>query len=141
MAYVNAKWPADNKLGGVTLKAAGLIAADTNSTAVFLGKGKFRVVTTWTACEVGDGDELYHICLDADTLAAAATYYEIATIAVLGAATPTGRDAADTDGDGSKEIIVDNPYDSNVRVRTCVNGTVSTGCNFSVIAYPLGSKA
>jgi hypothetical protein len=140
MAYANASWPNDNKLGGVTLKAAAAVIADTNSTAVFLGKGKFRVVTTWTTCEIDNNDELYHICLDADTLAAAATYYEIATLAVLGDSVATGRDA-DESSTGSKEVIVDNPYDSNVRVRTCVNGTVTTGCNFSVIAYPLGSKA
>ena len=138
MAYVNAKWPNDVKLGGTTLKAAGAITADTSSTAVFLGKGKFRIVTTWTTCVVTGSDELYHVCLDADTRYAAATYYEIATLAVLGYSGATGRDASDS-GTGSKEIIVDNPYDSNVRVRTCVNGA-SPSCNFSVIAYPLGSK-
>lgn len=139
MAYANGKWPNDVKLGETTLKAAALVAADTNSTAVYLGKGKFRVVTTWTTCQISGTDELYHVCLDADTRAAATTYYEIATLAVLGYSGATGRDASDA-ATGSKEIIVHNPYDYNVRVRTVVNGASPT-CNFSVIAYPIVSNA
>jgi hypothetical protein len=137
--YANGKWPSDVILGGTTLKAAALVATDTASTAVYLGKGKFRVVTTWTACEIDNNDELYHVTLEANTRAVTGTWYEIACLAVLGDSVATGR-GTDEASTGSKQIIVDNPYDYQVRVNTLVNGTVSTGCNFSVIAYPLGSK-
>jgi len=42
---------------------------------------------------------------------------------------------------GSFNVIVDNPYDYTVRVRTYVDGTVGTGANFAVVAHPLMRKA
>lgn len=129
----------DCKLGGTTLKAAALIAVDTSSTAVEIGKGKYRIVTTWTACEVDNNDELYVVAIEANTRAATSTWYEIGIAAVLGDSVATGRDT-DQASTGSCEIIVDNQYDYQLRVRTYVNGTVGTGCNFSVVAYPLATK-
>lgn len=139
MAYTVAAWSPDGKLGGVTLKAAGLVAADKSETAVTIGKGKYRIVLATTAVEIADNDELYVVELEANTLNATSTYYTIATLAVLGALEVTGRDT-DSSAAETYEIIVDNPYDYQVRVRTYVNGTVATGVNFSVVAYPLMSK-
>lgn len=139
MAYTVATWNPDGKLGGVTLKSAGLIAADNTATAVEIGKGKYRIKTTWTACEIDNNDELYHVAIEANTRNATSTWYDIGTVALLGDSVATGRDT-DTAATGSMEIIVDNPYDYQLRVRTYVNGTVATGCNFSVVAYPLMSK-
>jgi len=129
----------DNKLGGVTLKAAGAITTDTTSTAVEIGKGKFRVVTTWSTCTVAANDELYHVVLEANTRSATSTWYELQTLAVLGAYEANGRQS-DNASTGSVETIVDNPLDYQVQVRTYVNGTEAGGCNFAVVAYPLGSK-
>lgn len=139
MAYTVATWSPDGKLGGVTLKSAGLVAADTSETAVEIGKGIYRIVLTTTAVEIASDDELYVVELEANTRNATSTYYTIGTLAVLGALEVTGRDTDTADAD-SYEIIVDNPYDYQVRVRTYVNGTVATGCNFSVVAYPLLTK-
>lgn len=129
----------DNKLGGVTLKSAGLVAADTSETAVEIGKGKYRIVLTWTACEVASNDELYNVVLEANTRNATSTYYKVAPLGAYGALEVTG-DEADTPSTGTMEVIADNPLDYQMRVRTYVNGTIATGINFSVTAYPLGSK-
>lgn len=139
MAYTVADWSPDGKLGGVALKAAGLITADGTETGVELGKGKYRIVLTTTAVEIASNDELYVVELEANTRYATSTYYTIGTVAVLGASEVTGRDT-DTAAADSYEVIVDNPYDYQVRVRYYVNGTIATGCNFSVTAYPLLSK-
>ena len=139
MAYNVATWSTDGKLGGVTLKSAGLVAADTSETAVELGKGIYRIVITTTAVEIASDDELYVVELEANTRNAESTYYTIGTVAVLGALQATGRDT-DSSNAESYETIVDNPYDYKVRVRTYVNGTIATGANFSVVAYPLMTK-
>jgi hypothetical protein len=130
MAY--ATWSSDAKLGGVALKAAGLIAADTNSTAVNVGKGKYRIVTNMTAIEVASNDEHYTIVLEGSS--DGTNFYEIGTLASVGASEITGRAADDTADE--VEVIVDNPYDYQVRVTTYVTGTIATGINFTVTAYP-----
>lgn len=139
MSLNMATWPNDCKLGGVTLRSAAAVTADATATAVEIGKGKFRVVTTWTTCEVDNNDELYHITLEANKRSATSTWYEIGTLAVLGDSVATGRDTDQT-STGAIEVIIDNPYDYQVRVRSYVNGTVATGCSLSVIAYPLAFK-
>jgi len=136
--YNVATWPNDSKLGGVTLKAAGLIAADNSATAVYLGKGNYRLVITWTACEVATGDEFYNIVIEGDRRDAAATYYKVGALGCYGAANATGDTV--TPESGSFEVGMLNPLDNNVRVRTYVNGTVATGMNFAVVAYPINSK-
>jgi hypothetical protein len=137
--YNIATWPNDCKLGAYTLKSAALIAADTTGTSYELGKGKFRVVVTWTACEVDNNNELYNIVLEANTRAATSTYYKIGALGAYGAAEVTG-DTADTATSGAYECIIDNPYDYQVRYRVYVNGTMTNGMNFSVIAYPVATK-
>lgn len=141
--YTNAKWPADNKQGGVQLASystdSPFTGTDTAETAVYLGKGKYRIVTTWSTCAVDGGDEFYHMTLEANTRNDTSTYYEIATLAVLGDSSVTGRNDDDA-ATGAKEIIVDNPYDYQVRVHTFSNGS-TVSCAFTVYAYPLNRKA
>lgn len=139
MAYNVASWSPDGKLGALSLKAAGLITADGTATAVEIGKGKYRIVLTTTAVEIASNNELYVVELEANTRNTTTTWYTIGTLAVLGAKEVTGRDT-DTADAGVYEIIVDNPYDYQVRVRYYVNGTIATGCNFSVDAHSLLSK-
>lgn len=136
--YNVATWPNDVKLGGVTLKAAGLVTASADGTSYYLGKGKFRIVLTWTACEVGNNDEYWNIYLEGNTRNATSTYYKIAPLGFYGAAAVTGDTV--TPASGAMEVIVDNPLDYQVRYACKAGGTIGTGMNFSVIAYPLGSK-
>ena len=60
-------WSPDGKLGAVALKAAGLITEDTMGTAVYFGKGKFRIVTDITVLEIASDNELYFIDIEANT--------------------------------------------------------------------------
>lgn len=128
-------WSPDGKLGAVALKAAGLIAASAAETAVEVGKGKFRAVSNITAIETASGDEQYIGLIEANTRAATTTWYEIATLFARGASAATGRSGADVADE--EEIIVDNPYDYQVRVNTKVVGSVATGINYTVSAYRL----
>jgi hypothetical protein len=121
--------------GGVALKAAALIAADTASTAVFLGRGWFALRIVWTACEIVSNDELYNLVFQANTAAVTGTYYDLGNIC-FGATEVTGG-MDDTPATGEIWITLFNPYDNQVRVNTFVNGTIATGMNFSVDAYPL----
>lgn len=134
-----ATWSPDGKLGAVSLKAAGLITADGTETAVIVGKGKYRIVLTTTAVEIASNDEFYLVELEANTSGATSTWYSIGVLACLGALEVTHRDT-DTAAAESYEVIVDNPYDYQVRVRYYVNGAIATGANFTVDAYPLIHK-
>jgi len=136
-----ATWSPDGKNAPVTLRAsATTTGASTKNTdtAVLLGKGKYRVVTDVTVIETAGNDEGYTIVLEANTRAATSTWYEIGTIGHFGAAEVTGR-AADDAAD-EYEIIVDNPYDYQVRVVTYKIGSTPTGITFSVKAYALSDK-
>jgi len=130
-----ATWSPDGKKGAVDLKTAGLITEETNETAVYVGKGKFRIVTAITAIEVASNNELYISVIEANTRGATSTYYEIGTLFARGAKEVTDR-AADDAAD-EEEIIIDNPYDYQVRVTTYVVGSISTGINYTVKAYRL----
>jgi len=131
MAY--ATWINDNKLGPVTLLAS---VAETASTASFsnveVGKGKMRVVTKYTAIDTIGTDEHYTVVLEANTRAVTGTWYEIGTLLSVGAAATTGRSGADTADE--VEIIVDNPYDYQVRVRSYMVGA-TTSLTYSVLGY------
>lgn len=128
-------WSPDGKLGAVALKAAGLVTAEANETAVEVGKGKMRIVTNITAIEIASNNELYISVIEANTRAATSTWYEIATLFARGAKEVTDR-AADDAAD-EEEIIIDNPYDYQVRVTTYVVGSIDTGINYTVDAYTL----
>lgn len=138
--YNPATWSPDGKLGGVTLKTAAAVTADTTETAVFVGKGKFRVVLTWTTCEVATGNEFYNVLLEANTRGATSTYKRIAPLGCFGHSSVTG-DGSSTASTGEIEVLVDNPYDYQVRIVTYVNGTIdTTGLTFGAVAYPLLDK-
>lgn len=139
MSLNRATWPNDCKLGGVTLMASATVTADGTATAVEIGKGKFRVVSTWTACDTTDNDEIYVLTLEANKRSATSTWYEIGTICLEGDSVATGRDT-DSAATGAVEVIIDNPYDYQVRVRKYVNGASPAGLTVAVIAYPLAFK-
>lgn len=132
-------FPDDTKQGGITLKSAALVAASADGTSYEIGKGKYRVVVTWTACEVASADEFYNIYLEANTRNATSTYYKIASLGFYGAAAATGDTV--TPSSGTMEFLVENPLDYQIRYACKVGGTVATGMNFSVTLYPLGVNA
>jgi hypothetical protein len=122
--------------GGVSLKAAGLIAADTDHTAAFLGRGWHAIRIAWTAAEVASTDELYNVVFQADTKAAVATYIDLQAGVAFGDSVALGG-AVDTAATGETWIAIFNPYDNNVRAQTFVAGTIATGFNCTIDAYPL----
>jgi len=122
--------------GGVAMKAAALVAADTAETGVFLGRGWFAVRIVWTACEVATGDEMYNVEFQANTAAVTGTWLELGNMSFGASATPLGGAVA-TAATGEQWLAFFNPYDNQVRVNTWVAGTIATGFNFSVDAYPL----
>jgi hypothetical protein len=123
-------------IGGTELKAAGLVAADTNHTAVEVGTCAFAVRMAWTACEVASSDELYHVIVEANTEAATSTWTKIGHLACLGAAAVTGGVTA-TAATGEIKAAFYNPYDYQIRLATYVNGTIATGINFSAKMFPV----
>jgi hypothetical protein len=136
-----ATWSPDGKIGGTTLKAsAALTNATTKNveTAVELGKGKYRIVTDITAMTLAGANDFYLMVLEANTRDATSTYYEIGTLFAGGAKELTGRSA--NDSVGKLEIIVDNPYDNQVRVVTYIVASAGS-VTASVKAYPLTRKA
>jgi len=134
-----ATWPNEGKLGALSLKAAGLVDESDTETAVEVGKGTFRAVTSITAIEVASNNELYISVIEANTRSATSTWYEIGTLFARGANEVTGRTADDSAD--AEEIVLDNPYDYQVRVHTYVVGSISTGINYTVDAYPLHNRA
>jgi len=138
MALSIATWSPDGKQSGVTLKAAAAVITDTVETAVEVGKGKYRLVLAITAIDADTADDLYSIFIDANSRAATTTWKRITPKMCFGHATATGDDY--TDAAATYEIIVDNPYDYQLRVTTDVVGTVTTGINYSLIAYRLISQ-
>jgi hypothetical protein len=136
-AATPATFSTDMNLGGIALKASGAVTASTQETAVFLGKGKFRIVTVVSAVDVAGTDEGYVVNLEADSSAAAATYFEIATLLAGGATTVWKKPSIVT---GTYVTIVENPYDYNVRVTTTILAG-SSSITFSVTAYPVETNA
>ena len=122
-----------DKLEGIDLKTAGLVAATANETEVYVGGGQFEAKANITAIEVATGDEQYICEIQANSLAATTTWKRIATLFALGADGATGR-AADDVVEVNKVVVI-NPYDNEVRVTTNVAGTIATGINYTVKAY------
>jgi hypothetical protein len=133
MAYVTHGLDLKN---GLALKAAGLIAADTNSDGVTVGRGFYLCKIAWTASEIVDNDELYNIVLEANTVAADTTWDRLGG-GLLAGATEVNGGAADIAASGEVVFGVFNPKDYQMRVATFVNGTIATGMNFSVTLYPV----
>ena len=133
MALTIATWSPDGKLGAVALKAASAVTSDTTETAVEVGKGKFRLVIAITAIDVDTADDLYMVLFEANSRNATTTWSRITPKMAFGHSTATGDSSSD--GTDTYEMIVDNPYDYQVRVKTIVVGTVSTGINYTADAY------
>lgn len=124
------------QLGAQTMKAAALVAADADHTAIEVGTASFAIRMPWTACEIASNDELYVVKLKANTRAADTTWVEIGTIFVGGATEVTGG-SGDTAATGEVWAGFRNPYDYQVRASTYVNGTIATGINFGLELYPI----
>lgn len=129
-------WTPVEPMGGLTLKAAGLIAADNNASGVLLGHADFAAYLAWTAAEIASNDELYVVVLEANTRADTSTWTQIGVLGVFGATEVIGG-ITDTANSGAVKQAFHNPYDYQLRVSTYVNGTIATGFNFSVKAFPL----
>jgi len=134
-ATIATQWSTEDQLGGIALHAAGLVAASAQDTAVFLGKGDYLIKTVVSAIEIADNDELFVVDIEGDLDSAAATYYRLGTIFADGAKEITGR--AVDGAVGTYYTVIRNPLDNNVRETTNISGTVGTGINFTVTAYPL----
>lgn len=126
--------------GGIELKAAALVAADTAETGVYLGKGLYMIRVVVSTIEIVDNDELYNITLESNTVAAASTWKKLPGQILLGALEINGGDG-DSGATHDFVFAVYNPADDQVRVNTLVDGTIATGCNFSVTAYPVNQFA
>lgn len=125
-----------DQIGGTELKAAGLVAADTNHTAIDFGAGVFAIRFAWTAAEVASGDEFYMVKVQANTRAATTTWTEIGTIFVGGDSTTQGG-LTDIAASGEVTQGFTNPYGHQIRLATYVNGAIATGLNFSAKAFPI----
>ena len=121
--------------GGVTLQAAGLVTASAQNTAVAAGRGWYKIVCTVSAVEVASNDERYAIDIEANTADTTGTWFRLATVLDIGAAEVTGRQADDTTG--TYVAAVFNPNDYQIRAVNHVLGTIATGFNCVVKAYPL----
>lgn len=121
-------------IGGIDLKAAGLVAATTAHLAVYVGRADFVVQMDWTACEIASNDEIYVIPVEANTRAEPTTWRVIGFLAVLGAEERTLN--GDAPAAGSIRAEFNNPYDNEVRLKTWVGGTVATGINYGAKLYP-----
>lgn len=119
----------------VTLRAASLIAADTDEAGVYLGHGSYVANIVWTACEIGTGDEVYFIRLEA-LKEDGSTWVPITPAMGFGNSALLGGGGADAAA-GNVVVGFYNPHSGNVRVSTYVTGTIATGMNFSVKALPL----
>lgn len=126
--------------GAISLKAAGLIAADTAHTEVEVGHGPFCVRAEWTANEIASNDELYIVVVEANTLAAPTTWTQIGVLLVTGATEVIGG-IADGAAAGSVKQGFNNPYDDKIRLKTFVNGSLATGFNFFADLYPIENLA
>lgn len=119
---------------GLALKAAALVAADTAETGVEVNRGWMMIEIVWTACEIASGDEFYNVQIQFNTRAATSTWLDGPNVAFGNAALLGG--AAATAATGRMVFGVFNPYDYQARVNTWVTGTIATGMNFAVNAFP-----
>jgi len=134
-----ATWTPDGKVGPFALKASGALTASANGTAYEVGKGKFRIVTAVTAIVVTANTEHYTVVIEANSRAASTVWNEIGVAFSGGAKEVTGRSADDAADE--YEIIVDNPYDYQIRVTHYIVGSSDVSITDSVKAYPLDIKA
>jgi len=119
--------------GGISIKAAGLIAATTAGAGVLIGRGTFLNRIAWTALDLGAADALYVIQFQYNTIAAPATWIDGPSIALGKGSKMSG--AADSAATGEQYVGLINSYDNQVRIKTWVSGTIGTGINMTVDAY------
>lgn len=139
------------------LKDAGLVAADAAGTvsaaAAYVDLGaanayaKFAVVIDWTACEVADGNEAYHMRVEGATASAFSTAYILAKQS-LGDSSVTGQ-PVDSPPNGRIVIYGDNVACTSatdagseiacryIRIYCDVAGTIATGINYTAWFVPL----
>jgi hypothetical protein len=124
-------------IGGIVLKAAGLIATTTAGTGALLDGGMFSAQVDWTAIDIDGNNELYIITMEANTRAAPTVWTEIGGFRPLGA-TEVVASSGDVTATGSIRQGFWNPYDYQVRYKVWVSGAgVSAGLNFAIKAYPI----
>jgi hypothetical protein len=124
----------ERAVGGTTIKAAGLVAASEQGSGVIAGRGWIEFQTTIAAIEVASNDELYIIDIEANTADTTGTWVRIGTLFAGGAQEFTGRDTDDTTGTITCKLF--NPYDYQVRYNVGVVGTIATGINVAISAFP-----
>ena len=124
-------------IGGVPLRAAGLIAASAAETGVQIRSTQFTVYAAWTACEIDTGNEIYMVTVEGQN--AAGTWVNLGVLMVLGATAAIGE--GDAPATGSVKASFNNPYGGLVRIHTWVKGTIATGLNFSASAFPIANLA
>jgi len=124
----------------LSIKAAGLIAADTLGAGVIMGRGLFMVRIAWTAAEIDTSNELYKITFSGNTVAVAGTWKRLGGEFSFGKGSVLG---GEDDAPASGEVVfaVHNPYDYQVRYELWVGGTIVTGFNFSIDAHPVNQAA
>lgn len=131
--------PAHVSDSGLSLKAAGLIAADTlGSTIVNLGDWAVRgdLVIDWTALEIASGDETYRIKIQGSSSATfASDVVELGSI-ILGDGSAIGQGGdVDDPATGSTSLPFTNVRNGLVyqyaRYAIDVTGTIATGINFT----------
>ena len=132
MANLYSQFTYDNS---TLAKAAGLVAASTDSTILDLGDGLFDgfLVIDMTACEIGSGDEIYTISVEGSTVAAMTSTSVCLAKKVFGNLVVPMDAALSTAG---RYVI---PFRNEeggslfryVRVSTLVAGTIATGINFT----------
>lgn len=128
------KW----SIGPVSLWTAANTTTTANGTAATAGQGLYLIKIVASALEIASNDEIYGISVQANTVAASSTWYEIGRL-TLGCLEKNGvgtDDIADTFWIG-----VYNPYDYQIRIRTVVAGTIdTTGINFTADMYPVATR-
>lgn len=134
------EWSNDAELGAVELKASGNVQGSTKNAeaAVYAGKGRFKVRLDVTVLDVASGDELYIVDVEANTVAAPATFKRVATLLTLGDKAATGRDA--DDAIDSYVALFENPEDYQVRLVTYLKGSTAGGITYSAKMFPLPRK-
>jgi len=120
---------------GTALKAAGSVSADGATTAVTVGKGKFRIIFTLASITTGTGFDVATILIQRNTKNATSTWVNLSPM-VFGDSTGVGEGITTA---GDYEVIIDNDGDYQLRLYTYLSGS-TTAVSYAAKAYPLGDK-
>lgn len=136
MAFISATEPHISfyTQGGQTLLASTQFTADAQGAAITVGKGLYHVVFNLTAEDTAIDDTNAGIAyVQANTVAAATTWVEIGCIPFRAAS--SGGAGGGVAAVGAHSIVVDNPYDHQLRVAFEAIG--SPDITFSATIYPV----